>query len=123
MQPDERLDAWGVCHELAVAVHRATGAWPPAELQGLAAQARRAAFNAALYVADDPPVHDVERRRLRLGQALASLAQVGYALLLAHELGFLGVDEWQSLDRLRHRAEELTGALGSLAGAPPRLLR
>ena len=123
MQPDDRLDAWGVCHELVVAVYRATGAWPLAELQGLAAQARRAAFNAALYVADDPPLYDLERRRLRLGQALASLVQVGYALLLAHELGVVGVDDWQSLDRLRHRAEELIRALVSLAGAPPRLLR
>ena len=122
MRPDERLDAWGVCHELAVMVYRVTGAWPPAELYGLAAQARRAAFSATLYVVDDPPIQDVERRRYRLDRVLASLAHVGYALVLARELGYLPSEQWEALDRLRHRAEELIRALYARGHTPPRLV-
>ena len=123
MQPDERLDAWGACHELAVLVYRVTAGWPAAEVYGLASQARRAAFLAALYSADDPPVPDVERRRFRIERAVVALDQLRYALLLAHELGYLSVDERETVGRLAHRAEELVRARLALLTGPPRLIK
>jgi four helix bundle protein len=123
MQPDERLDAWGACHELVVQVYRTTAGWPAAELYGLAAQARRATFAAAVHVAIDPPVHGSERRRFRVERALACLDRLRYALLLAHELGYMSMEEWEAIGRLAHRAEELVRGQLALLATLPRLLR
>jgi hypothetical protein len=43
----ERFKAWQQCHELAVAVYKATKSWPRSEMFGLSSQARRAAHSAA----------------------------------------------------------------------------
>lgn len=123
MRPDERSDAWGVCHELAVAVYRATGEWPPAEIYGLSAQARRKAVTAVVHVADDAVLGDPVDRHQRLRRALRALHFLGYILALAHELGYTSTDIWRSLERLRHRAEELIRGLLVPGNTPPRLLR
>lgn len=111
MEPAERSDVWGVCHELAVEVYRVTAAWPPAEMYGLARQARRAAVAAALNAADDPPVTDPMRRRRRSRRAARALRYLGYVLMLACELGYLSGDARGRLDRLRRRSEELLSAI------------
>lgn len=110
MQPEERSDAWGLCHELAVAVHRATRQWPAAEMYGLAGQARRAAVVAAMNVADDPPITNPIRHRRRTGRALEALHFLGYILALAHELAYLPLETWHEVDRIRRRAEALVRA-------------
>lgn len=122
MQPDERTDGWGVCHELAVAIHRATADWPPGEMYGLAAQARRAAVSAALNASDDPPIADPVHRYRQAGRALRSLHFLGYILILAYELGYLTAESRQALDRLRRRAEALIRSV-TPAGMAPRLLQ
>jgi len=123
MRPDERLDAWGVCHELTVQVYRATAAWPPDEVYGLAAQARRVTFAAAVYIANDPPVSDPVRRRFRLERALECVGKLRYALLLAHELGYMPTDNWEALGRLAARVEELVRDSLVQIITSPRLLR
>ena len=123
MQPDDRLDAWGLCHELAVRIYRVTAAWPANEVYGLAAQARRAMFAAVVYAANDPPVPDLTRRRYRIELALACIGRLRYALLLAHELGYMPTEDWEAVSRLAARAEEsVRGELARLATSP-RLLR
>ena len=52
MMPYERFEAWKLCDELALAVYRVTQAFPKHELYGLTAQARRAAFSAAVNIAE-----------------------------------------------------------------------
>ncbi len=74
MDPVDRSDGWGVCHELAVVVHRVTVEWPPAEMYGLAAQARRAAFAAAIHLVDDPSAADPPARRRHLRARWADCA-------------------------------------------------
>jgi four helix bundle protein len=118
MHPEERSDLWGVCHELAVAVHRVTREWPAAEMYGLAGQARRAAVAAAINVADDPPLADAVRRR-RISRVRGALHFLGYVLVLAHELGYFPHDDWQVVDRLRRRAVALTPAADGGERLPP----
>ena len=50
--PYRRFVAWQRCHELALAIYRATEHFPSAERFGLAAQARRAAFSAAANIVE-----------------------------------------------------------------------
>ncbi|PYO62354.1 MAG: hypothetical protein DMD70_05625 [Gemmatimonadetes bacterium] len=52
MMPYERFTAWKACHELALAVYRATRSFPKEELFGLTSQMRRAAFSAAANIAE-----------------------------------------------------------------------
>jgi four helix bundle protein len=40
MKPYERLDAWNACHEVVLAIYRATKAFPKDEQYGLASQLR-----------------------------------------------------------------------------------
>ncbi len=52
MMPYERLTAWAKCHELTLAIYRATESWPKQETYGLISQARRAAYSAAANMAE-----------------------------------------------------------------------
>src|SRR5687768_12904487 len=52
MATHERLRAWQLCHQLALAVYAATDGWPSDERYGLIAQARRAAHSAAANIAE-----------------------------------------------------------------------
>src|SRR6266478_2127237 len=52
MLAHERLLAWQLCHELVLAVYDATTSFPKHELYGLTSQARRAAFSAAVNIAE-----------------------------------------------------------------------
>jgi len=124
MQPDERLDAWGMCHELTVHIYRLTASWPPTEVYGLSSQARRAVFAATVNVTADPPTLDIHRRRFRMERALDYLGRLAYALLLAHELGYLSTSDWEGAVRLLRRTENLIqDQLTLIPPAPPRLVR
>src|SRR5256885_12471714 len=50
--PYEELHAWRECHELALAVYRATKDFPTEEQYGLTSQTRRAAFSAAVNIVE-----------------------------------------------------------------------
>jgi hypothetical protein len=48
----ERLEAWRVAHELALAVFAQTDRWPRTELYGVTAQVRRAALSVPTNIAE-----------------------------------------------------------------------
>jgi hypothetical protein len=48
----EKLRAWQLCHELAIAIYRATERWPKEERYGLTAQLRRAVASAPTNLAE-----------------------------------------------------------------------
>jgi len=52
MMPYERFRAWRACHELTIATYRMTQQFPKHELYGLTSQMRRAAFSAAVNIAE-----------------------------------------------------------------------
>jgi four helix bundle protein len=103
MAPYERFEAFQLCHQLALAVYRETAAFPKHEQYGLFAQARRAAFSA--------PAQYRRRFRRFLDIALGSLAELGYAIRFAHELGFLDSDHRAALDEAHTRASKATWVL------------
>lgn len=111
MMPYERFAAWRVCYDLALAVYRASQAFPREERYGITSQARRAAFGAALNIAEG----SARRGRAEFGRfldiALGSLAELACALRIAHDLGFLPPGEMQRLERLHANASRLTWRL------------
>jgi four helix bundle protein len=107
----EKLHAWRLCHELALAVYRSTEQWPRSERYGLVAQIRRAAASAPTNIAEGSGKRGTKECRRFIDIALGSLAETSYLLTLAKDLGLTNVTEWQKLDELRRRAGGLTWRL------------
>jgi four helix bundle protein len=105
------LAAWQRCHELAVAVYKATSGFPSAERYGLVSQARRAAFSAAANIAEGAAKRGPNEFRRYLDISIGSLAELSYTLLLARELSLLTQTDFEVLERIRHRAGFLTWRL------------
>lgn len=113
MMPFERLRAWKACDDLAVAVYKATAAFPRCELYGLTSQARRAAFSAAANIAEGSAKRGSREFRRYLDISIGSLSEVAYILHIARRLEYLPLEEWRALDQLREKASKLTWHLYS----------
>jgi four helix bundle protein len=118
MQPHHRLDAWKAAHAFALAVYRATATWPSAERHGLVGQVRRAAFSVPANIVEGRARIGAREFRRFLTFSWASLAEAGYALEFARELGYLTEDAHASLEQLRAEAgRPLWGLLMATAKA------
>src|SRR6266704_4128645 len=109
--PYTRIVAWQVCHELTVAVYRATETFPKSELYGLTSQARRAAFSATANIVEGSAKRGSAEFRRFLDISLGSLTELGYTLRISRELGLLAEDGWGPLNDLQNRARFLTWKL------------
>ena len=82
------LRVWQKSHRLALSIYRASATFPRHEIFGLTQQIRRAAVSVPSNIAEG------FRRRSRadksrfLNMAAASLDELQYQLLLAHDLGY-----------------------------------
>ncbi len=111
MAPYEKLRAWRECHELALAVYRATKEFPTEERYGLTSQMRRAAFSAAANIVEGSARRGPREFRRFLDIALSSLTEVGYALRFTREAGLLSDEAWSTLTDHQSRARFLTWQL------------
>src|SRR6266481_9851815 len=107
----ERLQAWRLCHELVLAVYDATTSFPKHELYGLTSQARRAAFSAAVNIAEGSAKRGSAEFRRFIDISVGSLAELAYILRLVRDLKLLSAEEWSQLERLRGRAGFMTWRL------------
>jgi four helix bundle protein len=107
----QRIKAWERCHELCVAVYKATKSWPADERFGLSAQARRAAHSAAANIAEGCAKKGGREFRRYLNVSLGSLSELSYTLLLARDLQILEPDEWGRLEELQRKAGGMTWLL------------
>ncbi len=101
MQPHERFVAWQRAHAYTLELYRVTGRWPSDERYGLVSQVRRASFSVAVNI-----VEGCARRGRRdfhrfLNISYGSLAETGYILLLARDLGYISTDEHRRLEERR----------------------
>ena len=113
MLAHERLHAWKLCHELVVAVYDATKSFPKHELYGLTSQARRAAFSAAVNLAEGSAKRGSTEFRRFIDNSIGSLAELAYVLRLVRDLKLLSEADWNRLDALRGRAGFMTWRLYS----------
>ena len=111
MLAHQRLLAWRLCHELVLAVYGATASFPKHELYGLTSQARRAAFSAAVNLAEGAAKRGPVEFRRFIDISIGSLAELAYTLQLARDLQLLTVDDWNRVDTLRRRAGFVTWRL------------
>jgi four helix bundle protein len=93
------LKVWQKGHQLTLAVHRATQAFPRDELYGLTSQLRRASASIPANIAEGCVRGSGAEFRRFLQVALGSASEVEYHVLLASELGFLSSPQYESLQR------------------------
>ena len=101
MQPHERFIAWQRAHGFVLEIHRTTSKWPADERYGLTAQIRRAAFSVAVNIVEGCARRGRREFRRFLDISYVSLAEAGYILLLAKDLGYLTGEERGRLESIR----------------------
>jgi four helix bundle protein len=111
MMPYERLEAWKVCHRLAVDVYAITRDWPKAELYGLTSQVRRAALSAAANLAEGSAKRGPREFARFADIALGSLSELSYLLRFAESVGIMAPEDRQAIDSVRNSAGKLTWRL------------
>ena len=104
MLPYERFDAWKASHALALAIHQQTRNWPKEERFGLTAQVRRSAFSVPANIVEGQARRGPKEFRRFLDIAWGSLAEVGYTLRYARDLGYLTEADYRHLQALRNEA-------------------
>lgn len=111
MLAHERLHAWKVCHELVLAIYDGTNSFSKHELYGLTSQARRAAFSAAVNIAEGSAKRGSSEFRRFIDISIGSLAELAYILRLVRDLKLLPEDNLKKLEALRGRAGFMTWRL------------
>jgi four helix bundle protein len=103
MKPFERLDAWKACHEVVLAVYRATKGFPKDEQYGLTAQLRRSAISITANIAEGSAKRGKREFRRYLDIALGSLAELRCLLRSAKDLEYLTEEDWTMIVPLEER--------------------
>jgi four helix bundle protein len=98
------LKAWQHAKVLAVECAKAARRFPPEEQAALADRLRRAAYSAALNIAEGAGRRGSREFRRFLDTARASLDEVEAALEIARELDYLELTSFARLDARREEA-------------------
>ena len=98
MKNFRELQIWQRSHRLTLAIYKATKQFPREELYGLTSQLRRACSSIPTNIAEGCG-RDGDAELARFVQiAMGSASEVEYQLLLARDLEYLNVDEYQKLN-------------------------
>ncbi len=111
MNDFRNLLVWHKAHALAIAVHRATVAFPGHERFGLTAQLRRSAIAVPANIAEGCGRHTRRDEAHFLQIAFASACELEAELLMARDLGYLAADHHEGLDKGVEEVQKMLNAL------------
>jgi four helix bundle protein len=97
MRDFRELKVWEKAHQLTLGVYRSTARFPPDERFGLTSQMRRSASSIPTNIAEGCGRSSQANFVHFLDIAMGSASETEYHLLLCHDLGFLGDEEYLSL--------------------------
>jgi four helix bundle protein len=118
--PYRKLDAWKVCHDLCLAVYRATDKLEDGRDGGLVGDLRLAALLAPAKLAHGSARGSTKAFQRFVDLTLGYLSEISYNLELARAIGTIPEDTVKELDALRGRAAFYTWKLYlSLLPQPP----
>jgi four helix bundle protein len=111
MQSFRDLKVWEKAHRLTLAVYRATAEFPSDERFGMTSQMRRAGSSIPANIAEGSVrSSDLDFARF-LHTAIGSASELEYFLLLAKDLGYLGLAPF---DQLTADVQEVKRMLAAL---------
>ena len=110
MQDFRNLEVWSKAHEFTLQVYRVTESFPRTEMFGLTGQLRRAAASIAANIAEGCGRTQLEFARF-IQIAIGSASESEYYLLLARDLGFVNLNDYE---RLTTRVVDTKRMLSSL---------
>ena len=97
MKDFRSLKVWEKSHALTLAIYKATEGFPKQELYSLTNQIQRAAVSIPANIAEGcGKDSDAELKRY-FTIAMGSASELEYLLLLAHDLGYLEENSYQSM--------------------------
>ena len=108
--PYEKLAAWRLCHELALAIRTEARSWDAVD-RFLANQIRRASHSAASNIAEGSSKRGLLDFRRFLDYSLGSLAEVEYDLRFARDAKIIQPEQWEILNLQRRKAHGTTRLL------------
>jgi four helix bundle protein len=115
MRDHTKLRAFELADALAIAVYRATQAFPRDEIFGLTSQLRRAAVSIPSNIVEGCARHSEAEYLHFLDMAYGSAREVEYQIGLSHRLGFLDSPLHEQLQqRATETAKVLNGLIRSL---------
>jgi len=118
MSTHKSLKAWQHAQVLAVECARAARHFPPEEQGALADQLRRAAYSAALNIAEGSGRRGSREYRKFLDFAKGSLDEIDAILEIARDLGYLELSTFARLEARREEAAKtLYGLLRSVSAS------
>ena len=97
MRAFRELKVWQKGHELTLDIYRAVRTFPKDEMYGLTSQLRRSAVSVPANIAEGCARGSEAELRHFLQIAMGSASEVEYYVLLAHELGYLGESQYETL--------------------------
>ena len=103
MPPHQDLDAFKVCHELTLAIHRPLEALKERDPE-LAGQLWQAALTASSRVARGAALPNRKLFAFCLNRSLSALSEIGYYLSLVDGLNLLDPETCRRVEELRGRA-------------------
>ena len=119
----DRFEAWKKSHHLALEVYRITASFPRHELYGLTSQARRAALSVPTNIAEGSAKRGRREFGRYLDNALGSLSELSYLLLVARDLGLLSKERWGEFDALHNETGKILWGLYEAVRREPTTVR
>ena len=97
MRNFRELKVWEKAHQLTLAVYKATKTFPKDELYGLTSQIRRSCSSIPANIAEGCGRKGEAEFARFLQIAMGSASELEYHLLLAHDLTFLNIKDYEPL--------------------------
>jgi four helix bundle protein len=111
MRDHNKLRAFQLADDLAVAVYRHTASFPEAERFGLTSQLRRAAVSVPSNIVEGCAKASQTDYLRFVDIAYGSSCEVQYQLSLAHRLGFANDDRHRQISELAIETSKVLGGL------------
>lgn len=116
----EELEVWQEAHALALKIYKISNTFPPKEQFRLTNQLCRAASSVPANIAEGKGRYYGKDYMRFLYIARGSLEETRYHLILARDLGYIDLNEWDSLiDRLDKVGKLLNGLINSIKIGKP----
>ena len=117
MKSAEDLEVFRKAHQLALKIYMLTGKFPDSEKFGLVSQMRRAASSINSNLMEGSHRNNSREYRQFAGVSRGSIGELKYQVLLSKDLGFLDVNDYNTLkDELDEISRMHAGLIKALEG-------